>query len=219
MSGLPPDPLQPPINPASREVPHFRMAPPTEPVLVGYAAARPPRWPVVIGVILIVYASLALLNAIIGLVSLTMIDVFFDMVPGQGQLQLQAVRPYLAWEGGLHVFQGVVGGVGLAAGIALCRRRPSAGRLVDAWIVLQVVATACHTLLAWAVQSAMFQVQQVQTPSLAPFQGVLLWLTSCVGIAWGLALPAFLWVWMRRPTVRDHMKTWGQAAPSGVGVG
>ena len=192
-------------------------APPTE------AGERPEHrssWPNVIGIIAIVFGSMAALGSCFAIGALLFLDQYADIMnsfqaqAGQGEAWEEMVAIMDARQliflalGFLALF---LAGLLLAGGIALIRRRPSARGLLLGWSLAKMAMAVTEAWAEWPLTKASYRAQaanenmpegfRTAMESIAPV------VASCTFL-WYAALPVFLLIWFNRGKVRSEMSSW-----------
>lgn len=194
------------------------VAPPVHPGR--YAPApRPPVWPVVIGVISIVFGAVGILGGLGGLMGPLFMG-FARAGPPEAQAGLAGIRQWLPWMIVSTLLNGAVAALLLAGGIGLVSRRPWSPRALVAWAIVRIPMVVFAGAVGYLVQDANFQaMQQQQSSTPAPpmpaglMQGIVAG-GVIFGILWGWAFPGFVLVWFSRPRIREQTGAWRAASPA-----
>lgn len=194
--------------------PPLRSAPPTEPVWVH--TAPPPKWPLVIGIISMVYGGGSLGMWAIGMVMwLAFRKVPLPTAPGAGAGTMQLFTGPLWWVEVLTTVLTVATAiVALVAGVKTFQRRPS-GRTLHLWFAIVYLALLASNLGLTLVG---------MNPALArmprsPMGGSFLLANLILGFAVSAAYPVFALVWfVPRRRSPDHGAT-GGPGPGWVATG
>ncbi|MCW5756997.1 MAG: hypothetical protein KIT54_07175 [Phycisphaeraceae bacterium] len=179
--------------------------PPTEagPIV----AANRPAWPTVIGILLIIFGSIGLLQRVVGLVaSLVMPNVpfFADMLP----------PPHLwTWTLVLGVASLPVSLLHLLAGVQTLRRRPSAYALAMGFVLYAVVVLVPGTILQYYTSQWQIQQSAQQSQPMPAFVagGAFMLVMIAFGALFSLAWPTFIAIWFNISRHKEHVRSWGHA--------
>ena len=194
--------------------------PMTTPTVAGAIPPKPSSWPMVIGVIAIIFGSLATLGGCFGLVSSLFLDQFMSLVP-QGEAEemtsaLDGLKPALIISGALTMVLAIVLLIG---GIGLLRRRAWGRSTCLTWAVLKIVLVVGGSVLSYIVQQAQFQAMAEDPNMAGSMPGFLPALMQAmgvvglvVGVLWGWALPIFMLIWFSRRKIKVETAQWGRPA-------
>lgn len=179
--------------------------PPTEAgPIVG---ANRPAWPMVIGILLIVFGSIGLLQRVAGLVAsfvMPNVPFFADMLP----------PPHLwTWTLVLGVLALPVSLLHLLAGVQTLRRRRSAYALAMGFVLYAVVMLVPGTILQYYTSQWQMQQSAQQGQPMPAFVagGAFMMVMIAFGVLFSLAWPAFIAIWFNIPKHKDHVRSWGHA--------
>ncbi len=192
------------------------MTPPVEP---GEIPHRPSAWPMVIGVIAIIFGSLAILQGCFGAVSSLFMSSLSGLMPTEQATMLDAMEGLKPWMIIGAVLTLALGILLLVAGIGLVRRRAWSPTACMVWAGIKMVFVVGNTILADMAQQAQFEVMQEmmqQDPNMpaampammGSFMQVFGVFTIVLGILWGWALPVFLLSWFSRSKVNSEVAGW-----------
>lgn len=209
-------PLPPPFpSPLPPPLPH---APPTVPG----ALSRPPStpaWPMVIGIIAVVFAAFGMLQGVGGIVSMFVMDMFAGFVPQDERGVLDAMT---SWKYTMVALYGASALVTLLLGIGgvlLMRRRPLASPMIMWWAALKMLAALALVTFGVLMQVAQFEAmanaQPGGTPMPASFGLGIGIVTGAFQLLWLWALPVFMLVWFTRKGVRKTVHEWRQETAAG----
>ncbi len=193
------------------------LTPPTD---GGAIPPKPASWPTVIGVIAIIFGSLATLGGCFGLVSSLFLDQFMSLVP-QGEAEemtsaLDGLKPALIISGALTMVLAIVVLIG---GIGLLRRRAWGRSTCLTWAGLKIVLVVGNSVLSYIVQQSQFQAMAEDLNMAGSMPGFLPALMQAmgvvglvVGLLWGWALPVFMLIWFSRRKIKAEIAQWGRPA-------
>jgi len=221
---------QPGTNPPNPEdappviVPTARAAPPTTPMRV---AAMPElsRWPRSVGIVLIVFAGLQFLGGICGALSPLFNRLAVQVTPpSMGKIDDVAVR-WQGWNVGLSACSIALASMQMAAGIGMLSRRRWSIGLARGWAVAQIVLGIGQSIIQnrvmnETVSAVVSQASQGTRPmpgAVATGLAVASKFGLVFGVAWALALPVFLLIWLMRGSIRAEVATWGGTESGGGG--
>ncbi len=196
------------------------MTPPTD------AAAIPPKqstWPTVIGIIAIIFGSLATLGGCMGLGWPLVAGLFTSVMP-EDQAEMmnttEPLMPLMMISGGLTM---VIAIVLLIGGIGLTKRSPGSPKTCRIWAGLKLLLVVYTSILGYLVQQAQMEAMQQMleddpnaSAAMPGFFGTMMDiigpLTLVFGIIWGWALPIFMLIWFSRRKIKAEIAQWGQSA-------
>ena len=187
------------------------MPPPTPGAPQGYWAPAPkqPRWPTVIGVISIVWASLTLICAPINIASNLMAPPQGGMGPAPaGPDSLYRIYSMTKPITGMAAMMGM-GVLLLVAGIKLCKRRAGARLLHLIW---------AWTTLSLGVLSIAIGLSVMDLSDAPDMMRPMIYVGVFIGAAIAFAWPIFLLAWFMRSKTADQLREmeavkYGQPAP------
>jgi hypothetical protein len=205
--------------------------PPIEPDSGAPLGPAPTTWPRVVGIIVVVIASLGIMQyglcAPIGLLAASLMGSAFESIaesqPNTGLegtvAQMEALQDYtlvnLASNGAALVLSIML----LIGGIGLLRRRPWARRGLLAWAVLRMIHALPAVYIGYMMHRVQFDAMKDAAASGTAGAGqppmVILDLASAfgvvgvvIGLVFAWALPVFMLIWLSRWRIRDEMATW-----------
>ena len=184
------------------------MAPPSE---MGDLVPQRSRWPIAIGVIGILLASLGLFGGCCGALSPLMTNMFKGMATGGGGMSQEEIDRILAsqppplWIVPASLLGMAFSTLLLVGCIGLVRRRAGGVNLckVWAWIIIP------WTFISLAV-AAYFQLRVPADAQQmgAGFQYFGLAAGTCFALSTSVAFPMFMLIWFARRSVKDDVATW-----------
>lgn len=226
--------LQPEQNPPNREdappviVPEVRppimarAAPPTAPTYVA-RPQEPSRWPGAIGMVLIIVACFYLLGGVCGLMGPWLNEISVRFAPNAATEYAELNKRWQSWTLALAVMAIVLASVMLAAGIGVRGRRPWSIRLSRIWAAAQMALAIANAVVNQFVVSDTMKVMMLDASRRSsPIPGAFATgmqvgskFTLVIGLAWGLALPVFVLIWLSRKRIRAEVAAWNDAASAG----
>ena len=173
--------------------------PPSSPLPPYYPPQPRPAWPVVIGVISIVWASLGLIC--------TPVSLAVNFVAPMRHRPLEFFPHWYR----LFLIPSALVAIGmavllLAAGVQAIRRRPAGATLHLIYAVLGMVITVLSTVVNISLLAGLHLPGHVGQKSITGVVAV----GSVFGGALALAYPVFLLIWFARPTIRHEVRQWGR---------
>lgn len=196
---------------AARAVRH--VAPPVVAGAVG-SVGTPAVWPGVLGTMLIVLGSLAILSGVLSLAFMLIAHYggWFSGMP-----EMAAMMDKAHWANATYVVAIVVAVPEILGGIGLLKRRPRGPVLVTWWSCLRIVSALFTACVTWVMQEDVYAVQlrgmgmtgaggAMAKSMLTAISGITF--LSIIAIGW--ALPVFWLIWRRRPKVRAEIASWGR---------
>lgn len=197
--------------------PDRHLMPPAPPVHPGMTpdaqSMRQAVWPMVIGIILIVWAAFSILVGLYQMVIPLIMPMLALAVPGQASLEQFTVW-YLVVGGGSTA----LGILLLVSGILLIKRRPKVAGLCLAWALIKIIVVIGEVILSYFVQ----QVQMASAisgaaggPGAAMMQSSLMFWMQILGLVivllWGWALPVFVLIWFSLRSVKQEISSWSNS--------
>jgi len=193
------------------------------PSVAGAMPTMPSTWPTVIGVVMIVLASLGMLAYGCGAVANTIWPLALSKLAqspaGQDPAitaQLDMSRRFMAW----NVFNAIVS-VGLSfmllmAGVAVVRRRSWCARLSFVWAIVRILWAIPASYVGYRIAIESFQaMEKASADAGRPMPnglGTIMHSLGGVGVAIGLvlacALPAFVLIWFSRSKIKNEIAQW-----------
>lgn len=215
------------MSQAPAPTPPLADAPPTIPGELSIPE-RPAAWPMVVGVVCIVFGALGALGGVWGVASQLM--VLMGTIPvqtyGTGPTPdltatiKQMAAPQIAAE----AVKLLLGVLLILIGAAVTKRKPIARPAAIWWSLAKVIAAVVSTAIGvWAQYIIMDQVQQAmladpnapqQLRTVLPMvmfgtAGMI----ALMQLIWQWALPIFLLIWFTRPKVRTEVARWANRRP------
>ncbi len=192
------------------------MTPPVDP---GEISHRPSAWPMVIGVIAIIFGSLAILQGCFGAVSSLFMSSLSAIVPAEQATVYDAMEGLKPWMIIGAVLALALGILLLVAGIGLVRRRAWSPTACMAWAGIKMVFVVGYTILGDMARQTQFEAMQEmmqQDPNMpagmpammGSFFQVFGVFAIVLGILWGWALPVFLLIWFSRKKIKAEVAGW-----------
>lgn len=180
------------------------------------------KWPMPVGVIAIVVASLSILMNACGAVSMVMMSTVYSRMPAAN---VAATMPAEMLEMPPEVLvslavRGVLSIVLLAIGIGIVQRRRWSARAARSWAIVAIVVCLLTAVVEHRAQERNLKIM-ANTPGMAmPMgQGMFSSLMMLQVYVWLLvrsALPVFLLVWFGRQRIREEVASW-QGPSASVG--
>ena len=193
------------------------MTPPTD------FHPKPSSWPMVIGVIAIVFGSLAALGGCMGLGWPLVAGLFTSVMPEEQAEMMDAttaLMPLMMVSSGLGMPVAIVLLIG---GIGLTKRKAGSPKTCKIWAGLKMLLVVYSSIVAYLVQQAQMEAMQrmlEEDPNASAampgffgtFMAIIAPLTLVFGILWGWALPIFMLIWFSRRKIKAEIAQWGQPA-------
>lgn len=189
--------------------PGLAAAPPT------FAAYEPPapKWPGVIGVICIVFASLGLVQGVLAAAMAVLMPLIQGMVPASQQSTFAGVEEHM----GLTIASAALGtgaaGALLAGGILLVKRRRRASTVLLCWAPAKILIEGFGTAVGYMVGQSQLKAMGAGgaggvPAAVVPVVQTLQIVGIGVGLLFACALPGFVLIWFMRDKVRADMASW-----------
>jgi len=160
---------------------------------------------------MIVLGLLAVMGGVFGVLGALLTDLIAAYVPGAHASMAGAVE-YKDYQVFSAVMSGLAGGLLAFAGFRINHRRRSGVRLSRLWAVFKMVVVVYAAVLAYFIQDTQFAAMAAQQGPGAAVVTVFMRAFTAAGvlltIAWGWALPIFLFVWFSRPKVKAYVEMW-----------
>ena len=178
--------------------------PPTQPFI-----PPPPvplsRWPMVIGLILLIYGGLFAVCGAAG-------QLFERLVPRS--MRSQVTAPSAGWWADYMLASKVVSEIMFISvaivGIGLLMRRRWSIWFAQAWSVLEILITLVSLGISFAVREELLRMAQSNVPaSISPqFMQQIMVASVCLSTLLTLGLPVFLLVWFKRGAIKAEVSQW-----------
>ena len=196
------------------------MTPPTD---AGAIPPKPSSWPMVIGVIAIIFGSLATLQGCMGLGWPLVAGLFTSVMP-EDQAEMmnttEPLMPLMIISAGLTM---VIAIVLLIGGIGLTKRSPGSPKTCRIWAGSKMLLVVYASIVGYLVQQAQMEAMQrmlEDDPNTAgAMPGIIGTIMAIVGplflvfaIIWGWALPIFMLIWFSRRKIKAEIAQWGRPA-------
>ena len=194
------------------------IVPPTAPI-----PPKPSSWPMVIGIIAIIFGSLATLQGCMGLGWWALAGAFTSAMPEEQAEMMDATKDFASL---MMISAGLtmpVAIVLLIGGIGLTKRNPRSPKTCRIWAglkMLLVVYSSIVTFLSSQAQMEAMQRMLEKDPNTAgAMSGLFGTLMAIIGpvilvfaIVWGWALPIFMLIWFSRRKIKAEIAQWGRPA-------
>jgi hypothetical protein len=197
----------------------------TPPMQTGGVPARPTSWPMVIGIILIVVASLGLLsNGCGGVANLFMPAIMSRMQQQSGQsdpivqVQMDIIHKYIGWNIANALVMVVLGIILLVGGISMVKRKRSGVSMSVVWAVARIIwaipASYVGSLVFNDTVEAMRKAAEQNPNAQQPPPGMFGLMQSfgavgvVIGVVFACAIPVFVLVWLNRPAIKAETAQW-----------
>ena len=189
----------------------------------GAIPAKPSSWPMVIGIIAIIFGSLATLQGCMGLGWWALAGAFTSAMPPEQAEMMDATKAFAPLMMISAGFTMPVAIVLLIGGIGLTKRSPRSPKTCRIWAGLKmmlVVYSGVVTFLSSRAQMEAMQRMLEEDPNApAAMLGVFGTVMAIIGpmilvfaIVWGWALPIFMLIWFSRRKIKAEIAQWGQPA-------
>ena len=196
------------------------MTPPTD---AGAIPPKPSSWPMVIGIIAIIFGSLATLQGCMGLGWPALAALFTSALPEEQAGMMDATKsltPLMMISAGLTMAIAIVLLIG---GIGLTKRSPRSPKTCRIWAGLKMLLVVYSSIIGFLVQQAQMEAMRrmlEEDPNApAAMLGVFGTVMAVIGpaifvfaIVWGWALPVFMLIWFSRRKIKAEIAHWGQPA-------
>ena len=190
---------------------HSPARPPTQPSEFTASQATS-LWPLVIGIIAIVFGALAVLAELAGSAAVFLLDTFPSAVPQARATAVEAVNQLGFWAVANSLLCIGAAALLVAVGIGLLKRRHWGVRTARVWACFKIVLVAADAAVTYPLvkvqcEAAFQQMSGIpgmpaQTTELMTFGAVALVLV------WGWALPVFLLIWLARRKIKAETSAW-----------
>jgi hypothetical protein len=200
-----PDGTMPPFPPPTPAMP------PTARASAPHAPSRS-TWPIVLGVIAIVFGALGMLKGIWGLLTPLFMDAMADMMPDESAAPFEVMEKWASYFAAMYTATILAAGVLLAAGIGLVKRLQWGVTAVWLWVFVRIVVAVGEAVLGSQAQHEQLTAMAQQDPSLqgmgSDFASGMAALTLVVTLLWGCALPVFMLIWFLRKKIKAEVTGW-----------
>lgn len=190
---------------------HYSGPTMSPPRVAGAMPAEPTTWPMVIGIIGIIFACFGILNGCWGAVSPWAMEQFANALPQHDVDQMEMMRKWRHWIAGSSALGVVVAIVLLLGSIQLLKRRRGARTAIITWSILKFVLSFATSILVYVMyEDQMEAIKNDPDVAQAP-TGLLEMLGPVMAIfnfAWYAALPIFMLVWFSRKKIRTETTQW-----------
>lgn len=193
-------------------------APPVRPGdLQRFHQDAPPRWPLVIGILAVIWGGITLLGSLISVITTLVMTQPLggsgeDSAAGAGGAAMLNFMQGPIWTTFSTVTNVAAGVLLIAGGIGLIRlRRWSVTALkVWAWVsIAMVVLGVVFAIIAFdAIMATAMPPDQPPPPFGAGMMTAIIIGSMAIGFLFGLAVPSAVLIWFQRQTVRAQIATW-----------
>ncbi len=181
----------------------------TPPVDLGELPDVPSRWPMVFGVIGIIFASLGLLGGCCGimmpLIWPAYVDWLANFMPNEKMVEaMRQMRPPIAWTLLSSVLGLAMAILLLTGSIKLIRRKASGVSMCKLWAWINIPWTLIAIPLSMMIQPQM--PPDLQQGGFGMQAGAAF--GACFGAVWGLTFPIVMLIWFARRAIKDDVRGW-----------
>ena len=182
--------------------------PPQQPGEIG-GPEQAATWPKIIGVISIVFGSVACLSGAWGLLAPRLMEAVAVKAPQSQAAPFAAMEGWGTWIVVSSALTMLIAPVLLVAGIDLVRRRRRGIKLGRVWAVLKMIFAVAGSYLGFVmIQEQFRQMPQQKLPVGGDFFVVMGVVGAVAGVLWSCAYPVFLLIWFSRAKVRTEYTQW-----------
>lgn len=200
------------------------MSPPsmTPPQYGGDIPTQPSSWPTVLGVLLIVLASLGLMSNVCGGIAAVFMPALMSQMGSTGQddavikAQMDMASKYMAFNLANASILIVLGVILLIGGIGLLRRRRSAAGKVKLWAIGRMIWSLPAAYMTYLITADTLKVmQQAAADNNQPMPaGVTVLfdalgpISAVVNLFMWCAVPVFVLIWFMRRRIKNEVAAW-----------
>ena len=195
------------------------MAPPSVPGAL-QTEKKPSAWPMVVGVIAIIFGAMGALGGCFGAISPLFFRVIAAAVPEDQPTGLEFMADWTAWIVLVSGLGLVIALLLLVGGIGVVGRHAWGPKTCLVWAGVKMIFVVFNSVVGYFVQQAQFEAMQEMmaqdpnTPANMPgmmgaIMPALAALGAVIGFIWGWALPLFMLIWFSRGRIRTEVAEWG----------
>ncbi len=169
----------------------------------------PPSWPKVIGVVCIVLGALGVLGGLWQAVAPLLMEAMLGSLAQTPEMKatIQVQKDHMVWLL-LAALLGIAGAIMLLIGGAgLCMQRRWGHMMLKVYIPFRIVVVVLASVLTWVVTEATHKAMATSGTA-PPLSSAVLVVSLAFGLAWGWAMPVFLWIWFSRSKVKALVSAW-----------
>jgi hypothetical protein len=194
----------------------------TPPVHGGEMPAQPTSWPTVLGVILIIMASLGLLSNVCGGVFSVFAPQIMSAMPAEAaddptfKAQMDVTRRFMPFQLANAAILLALGVLLLMAGIGLARRRRASIKYARLWATGRILwaipaAVATHYIMVESLkmmEQAAADSGQPMPAGIMGFMQMLGPVGAVINLVFWCAMPVFVLIWFARAKIKNEVATW-----------
>ena len=194
----------------------------TPPVHGGDIPSRPKTWPTVIGVIMIIVASLGLLQNVCGGIVGVLMPALIQSMPAEAaddpsfKAQIEIGKRFLPFQLANAVVLLALGVLLLMAGIATVKRKRVAVKYSRSWAVARILwaftaAVATYFIMIETIKTmeqAAADAGQPMPSGIMTFMQMLGPIGAVINLIFWCALPVFVLIWFARQKIKEDVATW-----------
>ena len=194
----------------------------TPPVHGGDIPTGPKTWPTVIGVIMIIVASLGLLQNVCGGIVGVLMPALIQSMPAEAaddpsfKAQIEIGKRFLPFQIANAVVLLALGVLLLMAGIATVKRKRVAVKYSRVWAVARILwafpaAVATYFIMVETIKTmeqAAADAGQPMPSGIMTFMQMLGPLGAVINLIFWCALPVFVLIWFARGAIKDETAKW-----------
>lgn len=189
-------------------------APPGPPPLSSrvISGARPPAWPLVVGIIATVLGGLGILGGMLGLLTPLFTGILRDFsLPGQ-ETSFELIERWMPWSMASAAINLCLATALLTAGILLIRRRRAGATAARVWAVVKIPWEAVYAFVQYLMVQDQVELMNGEYPGVREMMSGFVKTAQVAGLVISavvfMVFPVFILTWLSRDKIRDHVERW-----------
>lgn len=181
------------------------------PVYTTPIAQSSSKWPKVIGIVMIAYGALGVLNGCMGVIAPFFMEIFAQLTPASQRGVFNVIEDQKSWLIAGSSLSLVLETVLIILGIGLLKCRRSAARKYIYWAIPKIPLVLFQSVFQYKMGVSQMQslFQSSDAPAIGSgFINAISLLTVFFVLIWGCTLPVFLLIWFNRSKIKAETVAW-----------
>mgnify|MGYP000960619131 CR=1 FL=1 len=169
----------------------------------------PPSWPKVIGVICIVLGALGILSNLWQAVAPYVFEAMLSSMAENEEMKatMQVQKDYMVWLAVAAILGVACSAMLVIGGSGLCMLRRWGHATLKLYIPVRMLVVVFAVVLTFIMTEATHKAM-AGSGQAVPMSSAIVVVVAAIGLAWGWAMPVFLWIWFSRPKVKAFVASW-----------
>ncbi len=177
-----------------------------------YPGAKPPAWPLVVGIIATVLGGLGILGGLVGLATPWFTGLMRNFAPPGQRATFEVIERWMPWSIAGAAINLCLAIALLTAGILLIRRRRAGATATRVWAVVKIPWEAAYAFVQYLMLQDQHEILNNDYPGMRDMMTGFMNTAQVAGLVISalvfMAFPVFVLAWFSREKIRDHVETW-----------